>query len=185
MTQPQFSVIKFRFSFVAHVSLASASLSLLLASLYLFFNPCSPNVKKIHALTFCSPFERQLHLGYAISTSLRLTWRLANIQSKYQHTDSTDSSPELPLWADHLRRQKLALVEIPEWSKKVLPSVPLPPSTMAASPPQSSRKDQLKLQLHMGVEFKSSPLPSSNVLRSCARASSGTLSSTSIRLLTN
>ena len=62
---------------------------------------------------------------------------------------STDSSSGLPLLADHSRRQKLAQAEIPERSEKVLPSVPLPPSATAVSPLQSSRKDQLKLQLHM------------------------------------
>ena len=62
---------------------------------------------------------------------------------------STDSSSGLPLLADHSRRQKLAQAEIPKQSEKVLPSVPLPPSATAVSPPQSSRKDQLKLQLHM------------------------------------
>ena len=58
-------------------------------------------------------------------------------------------SSGLPLLADHSRGQKLAQAEIPERSEKVLPSVPLPPSAMAVSPPQSSREDQLKLQLHM------------------------------------
>ena len=71
-----------RSSFVSlHVSLFSASLSPSLASsLYLFY-PRFPNVKKIHVFTFCSPSERRLRLGFAISASLRPTWRLANIQS--------------------------------------------------------------------------------------------------------
>ena len=58
---------------------------------------------------------------------------------------STDASLGLPLLADHPTKQKLAQAEILGPSERVPPSVPLPSSAMAISPPQSSREDQLKL----------------------------------------
>ena len=72
-----------------------------------------------------------------------------NPTANTQTAVSTESSAEFPLLADHPRKQKLAQVEIHGRSVKVLPSVPLPLSATAASPPQSSHGEQLKLQLHM------------------------------------
>ena len=72
-----------------------------------------------------------------------------NQNANMQTAVSTDSSSGLPLLADHPTRQKLTQVEILERSEIVPLSAPLPPSSTAVSPPQSSCKDQLKLRLHM------------------------------------
>ena len=72
-----------------------------------------------------------------------------NQNANTQTAVSTDSSSGLPLLADHPTRQKLTQVEILERSEIVPLSAPLPPSSTAVSPPQSSCKDQLKLRLHM------------------------------------
>ena len=63
------------------------------------------------------------------------------------NTKTAPSTPGPPLLEDPPGRHKLSQTEIPEQSKTAPPSVSLPPSAKAVSPPQSSCEDQLKLHM--------------------------------------
>ena len=130
-------------SFVSlHVSLSSASLLPLLASsLYLFFILVFQMSRK----SMRSHSARHLSDDYVWDSLSPLLSDPSEDSPTFnpiaytQTAVSTDLSSGLPLLADQSRRQKLAPMEIPKRSEKVLLSVPLPPSATAISLPQSSR----------------------------------------------
>ena len=125
-----------------HVSLSSASLLPLLASsLYLFFIlvfQMSRKSTRSHSARHLSDDYVWDSLSPLLSDPSEDSPTFNPIA--YTKTAvSTDLSSGLPLLADQSRRQKLAPMEIPKRSEKVLLSVPLPPSATAISLPQSSR----------------------------------------------